>query len=160
MALGARRLKSGVNIEITDGAEPPVSERAYRALRQSIVRGDFEPVARLRVDALCKRRSVSSSPVWEAMSRLTEQGLVRSVENRGFRVAPLTAEGVSDLARVCILVESEAFRDAMAHGDDRWEAQAVAAAYALGLVERRMGDEARALDDEWSERHRDFHASL
>jgi GntR family transcriptional regulator, carbon starvation induced regulator len=140
--------------------ELPLAERAYRALRQAIVRGEFEPGARLRVDELSRRFAVSSSPVREALNRLSEQGLVRTLENRGFRVAPLTAAGVSDLARVRTLIECEALRDAIAHGDDAWEAQAVAAAHALGLAERRLGNEPRTLDDDWSSRHRSFHLSL
>jgi GntR family transcriptional regulator, carbon starvation induced regulator len=75
-------------------------------------------------------------------------------------VAPLTAEGVSDLARVRLLVECEALRDSISHGDDAWEAQAVAAGHALALCERRLGDEPRALDDDWSARHRQFHLAL
>lgn len=138
----------------------PLAERAYRELRRAIVRGEFEPGARLRVEELTRRFSVSSSPVREALNRLSEQGLVRMLENRGFRVAPLTAAGVSDLARVRLLVECEALRDAIVHGNDAWEAQAVAAGHALGLSERRLGSEARALDDDWSARHRAFHLSL
>lgn len=138
----------------------PLSERAYQALRQAIVRGDFEPGARLRVEELTRRFAVSSSPVREALNRLTEQGLVRMLDNRGFRVAPLTAAGVSDIARVRQLVECEALRDALAHGDDAWEAQVVAAGHALALAERRLGDAPRALDDDWAARHRAFHLGL
>lgn len=141
--------------------EQPLAERAYRALRQAIVRGEFEPGARLRVEELSRRFAVSSSPLREALNRLSEQGLVRALENRGFRVAPLTAAGVSDLARVRSLVECEALRDAIAHGDDAWEAQAVAAGHALALAERRLGaEQPRSLDDDWSARHRAFHLSL
>lgn len=149
----------GMSEESSDSATSLV-ERAYRDLRRAIVRGEFEAGTRLRVDDLTRRFSVSSSPIREALNRLSGQGLVRMLENRGFRVAPLTAEGVSDLARVRQLVECEALRDSIAHGDDAWEAQVVAAAHALALVERRMGHEARPLDDDWSARHRAFHMSL
>ncbi|MEO8297641.1 MAG: FCD domain-containing protein [Burkholderiales bacterium] len=138
----------------------PLADRAYRALRQAIVRGEFEPGARLRVEELTRRFAVSSSPLREALNRLSGQGLVRSLENRGFRVAPLTAQGVSDTARVRTLVESEALRDSIAHGNDAWEAQVVGAAHALELTERRLGGEAQVLDDDWSARHRAFHLSL
>jgi len=159
------REKSGrhnerVNDLAVEPMELPVAERAYRALRQAIVRGEFEPGARLRVEELSKRFAVSSSPLREALNRLSEQGLVRALENRGFRVAPLTAAGVSDLARVRTLVECEALRDAITHGTDAWEAQAVAAGHALALAERRLGDQPRTLDDDWSARHRAFHLSL
>jgi DNA-binding GntR family transcriptional regulator len=150
----------GVDNIDDEQSELPLTERAYRALRLAIVRGDFEPGARLRVEELSRRLSVSSSPLREALNRLSEQGLVRALENRGFRVAPLTAAGVSDLARVRTLVECEALRDAIAHGKDAWEAQAVAAGHALALAERRLGDQPRSLDDDWSARHRAFHLSL
>lgn len=146
----------------TDQSEStaPLAERAYRELRRALVRGDYAPGARLRIDELARRYDVSSSPLREALNRLSGQGLVRVLENRGFRVAPLTAEGVSDLARVRLLVECEALRDSITHGTDAWEAQAVAAGHALALAERRLGDEPRALDDDWSARHRRFHLSL
>lgn len=154
------RQNGGVDHDADDKLDLPITERAYRALRQAIVRGEFEPGARLRVEELSRRFLVSSSPLREALNRLSEQGLVRALENRGFRVAPLTAAGVSDLARVRTLVECEALRDAIAHGTDAWEARAVAAGHALGLAERRLGDQAGTLDDDWSTRHRAFHLSL
>lgn len=157
---GPGRQNSGVDPDADAHPEPPVAERAYRALRAAIVRGEFEPGARLRVEELSRRFAVSSSPLREALNRLSEQGLVRALENRGFRVAPLTAAGVSDLARVRTLVECEALRDAIAHGSDAWEARAVAAGHALALAERRLGDQPRTLDDDWSARHRAFHLSL
>jgi DNA-binding GntR family transcriptional regulator len=156
----AARQNGSVHAPDETPAELPVAERSYRALRHAIVRGEFEPGARLRVEELSKRFGVSSSPLREALNRLSEQGLVRALENRGFRVAPLTAAGVSDLARVRTLVECEALRDAIAHGSDAWEAQVVAAGHALALAERRLGDQPRTLDDDWSARHRAFHLSL
>jgi GntR family transcriptional regulator, carbon starvation induced regulator len=140
--------------------EVPLAEQVYRQLRAAIVRCEYEPGERLRVEELTRRLGVSNSPVREALNRLSEQGLVRSIENRGFRVAPLTADGVADLVRVRVLVETEALRDAMVHGDDAWEASVVAASHALSLAERRLGDAPRALDDAWSARHRHFHLSL
>lgn len=144
----------------TFGDEVPLSERVYRRLRQDIVRCEFEPGARLRVEELSQRYAVSSSPIREALNRLSEQDLVRTLENRGFRVAPLTVAGVRDLARVRALVECEALRDAIAHGDDAWEGRCLATSHALGLAERRLGNQPRALDDTWSSRHREFHLSL
>jgi GntR family transcriptional regulator, carbon starvation induced regulator len=138
----------------------PLAERIYRELRRAIVRCEFPPGQRLRVEELSRRWDASSSPVREALNRLSEQGFVRALENRGFRVAPLTVAGVSDLVRVRLLVECEALRDSIAHGDDTWESGMVAAAHALGRVEQRMGDGPVALNDDWSERHRAFHMAL
>ena len=141
------------------GAVSP-TERTYTALRTSIVHCEFVPGDRLAVDDLGARYGVSSSPVREALSRLVAEGLVLALENRGFRVAPLTVDGVADLTRVRLLVEGEALRDAMRHGDDRWESDLVAAGHALGLIEQRLRDVLPLLDDDWSARHRAFHMAI
>lgn len=135
----------------------PLTERAYRHIRQAILWCEFPPNERLRVEALSKQFEISSSPVREALSRLTEQGFVRAVDNRGFRVAPLTLEGITDLTRVRLLIECEALRDAMAYGDDAWEAGIVSSAHSLARIEQRLGDQPVILDNEWSLRHREFH---
>jgi DNA-binding GntR family transcriptional regulator len=138
-------------------SEMSLTERAYRDLKHAIVRCEFEPGERLRVDDLSRRLDISSSPVREALSRLAEQGFVKSLEKRGFRVAPLTVEGIADLTRVRLLVECEALKESISQGDDAWEAQLVASAHSLSLVEQRLGDYPLALDNFWSDRHRAFH---
>ena len=140
--------------------EIPLAERAYRDLRTAIVRCEFEPGERLRVEDLARRLEISSSPVREALSRLSEQGFVKALVKRGFRVAPLTVAGIVDLTRLRHLLESEALRDAMAHGDDAWEAGIVAAGHSLALSEQRLSSKAVALDNAWSERHRAFHLAI
>ena len=136
------------------------TDKAFQALRAAIVRCEFAPGMRLRVEDLSRQFEVSSSPLREALSRLTGQGLVLAHENRGFRVAPLTLDGLADLTRVRLIVEREALREALAHGDDAWEAAAVAAAHALALAEQRLGTQPVALDDAWSAHHREFHLAL
>ncbi len=136
------------------------TDRAYAALHAAIVRCEFAPGERLRVEELGQRYGVSSSPLREALSRLAAIGLVNAYENRGFRVAPLTVQGMADLTRVRLLVEGETLRDAIAHGDDAWESALVAAAHTLALTEQRLRDVAPALDDTWSQRHREFHLAI
>lgn len=57
-----------------------LAERAYRSLRQAIGRCELELGARLRVEELSQRFAVSSSPLREALNRLSEQGLVRDAD--------------------------------------------------------------------------------
>ncbi|HYF57497.1 MAG TPA: FCD domain-containing protein [Burkholderiaceae bacterium] len=139
---------------------PTRTDGVFAALRTAIVRCEFAPGERLRVEELGQRYGVSSSPLREALSRLVSVGLVDAFENRGFRVAPITVEGMADLTRMRLLIEGEALRDAIAHGDDAWEADLVAAAHALSRIEQRLGDVAPALDDTWSARHRHFHMAM
>ena len=136
------------------------TDAVFAALRAAIVGCEFAPGERLRIEDLGERFGVSSSPLREALSRLVSLGLVDVFENRGFRVAPITVAGMADLTRVRVLVETEALRDAIAHGDDAWEAGVVAAAHAMSLAEQRLGDAPPALDDDWSVRHRAFHLAI
>jgi len=136
------------------------TDKAYQALRGAIVRCEYEPGARLRVEELTKKLAVSSSPLREALSRLAGQGLVQSSENRGFRVAPLSVEGIADLTRVRLLIELETLRDAIEHGNDAWESECVAAAHRLALSEQRLTNGVTVLDDDWSARHRAFHMAI
>src|SRR5690606_4748183 len=59
-----------------------------------------------------------------------------------------------------LLLDPQALADAIAHGDDRWEAQIVSVFHRLEKVERRLGDGPVVLDDEWGVLHRDFHQAL
>lgn len=138
----------------------PLTEQAYRAIRKAIVQCEFAPDERLRVEEISSRYGFSSSPVREALARLVEQGLVRSIENRGFRVAPISLEGIKDLTQVRLLIEAEALRLSIDCGDDAWEERVVGAAHSLGLAEQRLGDGPVALDEVWSTRHRNFHLAI
>ncbi len=138
----------------------PLTDRAYHALRQALIRCEFEPGQRLRVEDLQRRFGLSSSPLREALNRLVQHGLVKSFENRGFRVAPITVEAINDLTRVRLLIEIEALQDALVHGDDHWEGAVVAAFHNLSLVEKRLTDSPLVLDENWSDRHRAFHLSI
>lgn len=141
------------------GQEIPLAEQAYQALKRSLIRCEFEPGQRLRVDELQQRYGLSSSPLREALNRLVQQGFVKSLENRGFRVAPISVETMRDLTRVRLLIESEALRDAIVHGNDQWESGIVAAFHGLSVAEKRLTPGPAVLNDDWSERHRAFHLS-
>jgi len=76
------------------------TDKAFGALRAAIVRCDFAPGARLRVDELSRRYDVSSSPVREALARLATEGLVELRHNRGATVAYPSLEEARDVFAV------------------------------------------------------------
>jgi GntR family carbon starvation induced transcriptional regulator len=141
-------------------AEPTLAEKAYLLLRQAIVRGALLPGDKLKIDALQREYAVSSSPLREALSRLTAEGLVAAEGNRGFRVAPVSAEDLQDIVGMRVMLEREAVEASIAQGTDEWEARIVAAFYRLEREEKRIYEEGVALGEEWSQRHRDFHMAL
>jgi len=154
--------KIGTMQNMSPAAEPapPLSEQAFWRLRQDVLHGTFEPGAKLKLDELQGHYGFSSSPLREALSRLTQEGLVRADERRGFRVAPISQDDLSDISRMRLMLDVQALADAIAHGDDAWEAAIVAAFHRLEKVESRFGDGPTVLDDEWSQLHRDFHLAM
>jgi GntR family transcriptional regulator, carbon starvation induced regulator len=76
-------------------------------------------------------------------------------ENRGFRVAPASLEDLSELTSTRKLIEREAFRLAMQHGDATWEADIVGGFHRLSLVAPGRGNFL-----EWELPHRAFHHAL
>lgn len=139
---------------------PPLVEQAFSKLRKDVLIGSHPAGAKLKVDELQQMYGFSSSPLREALSRLAQEGLVRSDERRGFRVASISVEDLSDITRMRVMLDVSALEESIAAGDDQWEARIVAAYYRLEKVETRLGDGPQMLDEEWSALHRDFHMAL
>src|SRR2546423_461820 len=119
----------------SEGAGGPATwgEAAYQRLRADIVVGTFKAGEPLRLEALRQRYGLSFSPLREALMRLQSERLVLSTALRGFSVAPLSREEIEDATATRILIESEALRRAVRHGDDEWEANNVAGLHPLSL---------------------------
>jgi len=139
---------------------PPLVDQAFRQLRKDVLSGIFSAGSKLKVEELQSTYGFSSSPLREALSRLSQEGLVRADERKGFRVAPISAEDLADITRMRLMLDVQALDDAISHGDDRWEASIVAAYYRLEKVEGRQSEGPIILDDEWSTLHREFHMAL
>jgi DNA-binding GntR family transcriptional regulator len=139
---------------------PPLVDQAFQRLRQDVLTGTFAAGKKLKVEELQNAYGFSSSPLREALSRLSQEGLVRADERRGFRVAPLSVDDLADITRMRLMLDVQALREAIEQGDDAWEAAIVAAYHRLEKIESRLPDGPVILDDEWSGLHRDFHAAL
>jgi GntR family carbon starvation induced transcriptional regulator len=140
-----------------------VAEQTYRQLKADLLTGAFAPGAALLTRELLARYGCGISPLREALARLVGEGFLAASGHRGVRVPLPSCADLDDLYRIRILLECEALGLAMTHGDDHWEAAALAACHRLeraplpgtGADEDRA---ARAM--EWEQRHRAFHAAL
>lgn len=128
-------------------------------LREDIINGIWPAGARLGVEELRCRYATGATPIREALSRLYAEGIVSMLQNRGFRVPPMTHEDLLDISRTRAVIEAAAARDSVEHGDDRWEAQLVAAFH---IIERRAtGDLTdRTRLQAYYEAHHEFHVAL
>lgn len=141
-------------------ASATLTVQAFARLRKDVLDGTFAPGAKLTLDKLQEGYGFSSSPLREALSRLAQEGLVRTDDRRGFWVAPISAADLNDITHMRLLVDVSALRDAIVRGDDAWEAHIVATFHRLEKIEQRFGDGPIVLNDDWSRMHRDFHLAL
>lgn len=136
--------------------------RAYNELKSDIIRGRLTPDEKLRVEHLKRDYGVSGGTLREALTMLMADRLVESEGQRGFRVKAISPEELIDLNRIRVLLEKEAIRQSIAHGDEDWEAGVITSFHLLTNSTRAFAanpDDAAVLE-QWEERHRAFHLAL
>lgn len=132
----------------------------YAELRHDLLAGAWPPGARLPIKDICARNQVSLSPVREALSRLAAEGFLVQTDRRGFRVAGISKEDLSDLTRVRCEINDLALRDAIEHGSEMWAECIVLAFHRLSRVPRFDAESTPRLNPDWDLHHRAFHSSL
>lgn len=140
-----------------------LTDEVYDRIKADLLSGAFAPGVALLTRELLARYGCGISPLREALARLVGESFLDSSRHRGVRV-PLPSPGdLDDLYRIRLVLETEALSLAIEHGDDAWEAAALAACHRL---ERAPLPGAGPQDDrasraaEWETRHRAFHAAL
>lgn len=128
-------------------------------LRQEILAGDLLPGQRLRLEDLRDRYGVSLSPLREAVARLGSQGLLQIEDQRGVRVAPVSAENLAEVVLLRATLEPMALRDSILHGGDTWEANVTTALLMLSRQEKNTGTGNQRVE-RWEKLHRQLHMSL
>jgi len=79
--------------------ETPTSERAYQEIKARLMDGRFRLRQRLDATALATDLAVSTTPVREALLRLTAERLVAFRPSHGFSAAMWSESGLRDLYR-------------------------------------------------------------
>lgn len=137
-----------------------LSNFAFERLRAEVVSGDLAPGSKLQVEQLGHRYGISLSPVREALSRLSETGLVIAELNRGYRVAPVSIEEYRDIIETRLHIEKEALQRSIKRGDLEWEAAVVASYHRLSRVHEAVETGGPEILEEWTKLNREFHSAL
>ncbi|MGH3342127.1 MAG: GntR family transcriptional regulator [Carbonactinosporaceae bacterium] len=82
------------------------ADRAYDSLRSGILTGEFVFGSRLGEAELAETFGVSRTPVREALRRLSSEGLVEVLPNRGARVAQWSEQDLHEIYELRALLES------------------------------------------------------
>jgi DNA-binding GntR family transcriptional regulator len=100
-----------------------LTDWAYSSIKQSILTLQVRPGAQLRVEQLAKQMRISRTPIREALLRLEQDGLVRSVARVGFFAASFTKRELKELYEIRAILESTAAAEAASRLDDNTLAQ-------------------------------------
>ncbi len=129
-----------------------LSDQVYTVLKGMICDHRFSPGARVNVEEITKELGVSRTPVWEAVRRLQQEGLLENIPNRGVFMAELSLQKALYLYAVREVLEGLAAKAAAQLISDQ------ALAKMEGILERQKASvEARDLLV-YSRLDFDFHA--
>lgn len=123
----------------------------FEALRTAIISGDMKEGEPLRQDELARHFNTSRIPIREALSRLEEQGLVKTQRYKGATVSGLSPDEAEEIFDFRALVEGEVLRRAVP----------ILTAANLQGARSRCEDFASSPNPmEWGWLNRDFHQAL
>lgn len=132
-------------------------ERTYGQLREDILNGTLAPGEKLLVEHLKLRYDVGAGTVREALSRLVSEAMVVAEGQRGFTVAPISLEDLSDVTNVRVTVETDALRSSIRNGDDFWRNR-------LRIAYDKLSELEQPLEDgnvrRWELANAEFHEAL
>jgi DNA-binding GntR family transcriptional regulator len=133
------------------------ADRMFETLRSDILACRLLPGGKLRISDIAESSEVSLGAVREALSRLGAEGLVIAESQKGYHVAPISAEDLQDLTEARVEIECVALARSIALGDLDWETNLVAAWHRLSRV---SGPSEGKASDQWAQAHAAFHAAL
>ena len=113
----------------------PVStvDRVAEELRRALFDGELEPGTALREVALAASLGVSRSTVREAVGMLVADGLVDRIPNKGTSVHTLTEDGIRDICRARLVLETAGVSGWDAASEEARQAVRDAQAVQIGL---------------------------
>lgn len=141
-------------------ASDSLAAKAAEQIAAQILSGELRPGERLNIRDLVAKTGIGSTPLREGLSRLIARGLVKVIDQRGFRVAEMSPEDLQDIMRTRLPLEMEALRLAIEKGDDQWEAQIVATLHRLVNYMSRAPEDAREAATGFDAVHKAFHMAL
>nr|WP_300309131.1 FCD domain-containing protein [Halomonas sp.] len=140
---------------LAPGVSETAASQVFDELKRDLIRGRFAAGEKLAISALKAQYAVGLSPLREALNRLAAYGLLEQHNQRGFRVPPLSAEELEDIARLRVQLECMALTQAFQEGDAEWESQLLAAQHRL-----LRADKSPEQLEKWEQAHLQFHRTL
>ena len=107
------------------------ASRVSAQLKEAILDGEYTPGSKINLEEARLRFDVSLSPMREAISRLVNEGLVTFEDQRGYRIAPVSAANLAEITSLVASVSTLAVTHAIERADLEWESNILAAFHRL-----------------------------
>ena len=137
-----------------------VSSNTYEIIKRDIIFGVLPPLKKLKLQELKINYNTSISILREILSRLCGDGFVVSEEQKGFRVSPVSKSDLLEIAKLRILIESDALKLSIENSNPEWEGSLLSAHHKLSLYESEMIQNKNDDRMKWKKYDSEFHQTL
>ncbi|MBM7038484.1 GntR family transcriptional regulator [Vibrio ulleungensis] len=127
--------------------------RVYHQLRTMIIKCELSPGEKLKIESLKNRLDIGASPIREALSLLTSDGLVNRLDQRGFIVAPISRANFDEILMLRCQLDVLALQQSIEFGDQQWEEKLV-------ILHHRLNRADPSDFETWENTHKSFHMGL
>lgn len=94
-----------------------LSEQAYELIKADIITCALKPGVQIAQPILVERYKIGTTPIREAMQRLSQEGFVTPIPRFGYTVTPITFADVREIYELRSILESAAARLAAQRGN-------------------------------------------
>ena len=95
-----------------------LSEQIYYIIKEDIISGKVRPGEKLTLKMLQERFQVGSTPIWEALTHLTEDCLATYYSNVGIKVVELDENDIREICQLIGDLDCLAIQYALSSNDD------------------------------------------
>lgn len=136
------------------------ADQVAERVRADILSCRLAPGSKIRIGRIVEQMGVTKGAVREGLSRLAAAGMTIAIAQRGFIVAPVSIEELSDLTTTRVTIEQVCLREALRLGELDWETRLVAATHRLLRLDEIDPSDGVSLSEHWAQAHGDFHLAL
>lgn len=129
------------------------TQRVLEDLRELIIQGKLAPGEKLKIESLKPQLDSGASPIREALSLLTSDQLVERIDQRGFRVAPASADHFREILTLRCQLDIIGLKSSIESGDKEWEDR-------LHIAHQNLSQATRDNTDRYESLHKTFHTTL
>ena len=97
-----------------------LSEQIYSILREDIINQTIACGEKLNLKQLQERFDTSTTPIRDALNRLSQEGLINYISNIGVSVIDLNEKDINDIYDFCAILDTAALRMAFENNPDEF----------------------------------------